>query len=106
MERQEPQGEFMGKPFYLHKRGGVFYACLVNQETGERMSARSTGERDKEAAITEVYGWLREGVPGRGGERRKAEAALGLDTILRNIRKAKLDAEGLCRLCRPLKSGA
>jgi hypothetical protein len=28
--------------FYLHKRGGVFYACLVNQETGERTIYRGT----------------------------------------------------------------
>jgi hypothetical protein len=35
----------MRRKFYLHKRGGVFYACLVNQETGLSMSARSTGER-------------------------------------------------------------
>jgi hypothetical protein len=36
LRAKKPQGEFMGKPFYLHNRGGIFYACLVNKETGER----------------------------------------------------------------------
>jgi hypothetical protein len=57
---KKPQGEFTGKPFYLHKRGGIFYACLVNQETGERLSARSTGEKNKESAVITVSGWLRQ----------------------------------------------
>jgi hypothetical protein len=35
--------EAVRRKFYPHKRGGVFYACLVNQGTGLPMSARSTG---------------------------------------------------------------
>jgi hypothetical protein len=89
--------------FYLHKRGGVFYACLVNQETGERTSARSTGERDKESAMIAVSGWLRDGIPGRGGVRRKTGAVLGLDSILRNIRKAEVDSAGALAIVKALK---
>jgi hypothetical protein len=73
--------EVMRRKFYLHKRRGVFYACLVNQETGLPMSARSTGERDRDAALIVVSGWLRDGLPGKDGERRKAEAAFDLDGI-------------------------
>jgi hypothetical protein len=50
----------------MHKRGGVFYVCMINQETGLSMSARSTGERDRDAALIVVSGWLRNGLPGRG----------------------------------------
>jgi hypothetical protein len=71
----------MRRKFYLHRRGGVFYVCLVNQETGLAMSARSTGERDRDAALIVVSGWLRDGLP--DGERRKAEAAFDLNGILR-----------------------
>jgi hypothetical protein len=70
----------------MHKRGGVFYACMVNQETGLSMSARSTGERDRDAALIVVSGWMRDGLPGRDGERRKVEATFDLDGILRGIR--------------------
>jgi hypothetical protein len=84
----------MRRKFYMHRRGGVFYACLVNQKTGLSMSARSTGERDRDAALIVVSGWLRDGLPGKSGERRKAEAAFDLDGILQGIRKAELDSGG------------
>jgi hypothetical protein len=48
------------RQFCLHNRGGIFYTCLVNQETGERMSARSTGEKNMESAVITVSGWLRQ----------------------------------------------
>jgi hypothetical protein len=54
--------------FYIHRREGVFYACLVNKEMGFPMSARSTGERDRDGSLIVVSGWLRDGLPeGRGG---------------------------------------
>jgi integrase len=67
------------------------------------MSARSTGERDRDAALIVVSGWLRDGLPGRDGERRKAEAAFDLDGILRGIRKAELDASGALSIVKALK---
>ncbi|MDR2500858.1 MAG: hypothetical protein LBD37_07265 [Treponema sp.] len=87
----------------MRKRRGVFYACLVNQETGIPMSARSTGEKERDAALIAVSGWLRDGLPGRDGERRKAEAAFGLDGILRSIRKAELDSAGALAIVKALK---
>jgi integrase len=93
----------MRRKFYLHKRGGVFYACLVNQETGLPMNARSTGERDRDAALLVVSGWLRDGLPGRDGERRKVEAAFDLDGILRGIRKAEMDTAGALAIVKALK---
>jgi integrase len=67
------------------------------------MSARSTGERDRDAALIAVSGWLRDGLPGRGGERRRAGAAFDLDGILRGIRKAELDPEGAMAIVNALK---
>jgi hypothetical protein len=93
----------MRRKFYLHKRGGVFYACLVNQETGLPMSARSTGERDRDVALIVISGWLRDGLPGKDGERRKVEAAFDLDGILRGIRKAELDSGGALAIMNALK---
>ena len=93
----------MRRKFYLHKRGGVFYACLVNQETGLAMSARSTGERDRDAALIAVSGWLRDGLPQKGGERRNTGTAFDLDGILRGIRKAELDSDAAMAIVGALK---
>jgi integrase len=93
----------MRRKFYMHKRGGVFYACLVNQETGLPMSARSTGERDRDAALVVAAGWLRDGLPGKDGKRRKAEAAFDLAGLLRGIRKADLDSGGAMAIVKALK---
>jgi integrase len=67
------------------------------------MSARSTGESDRDAALIVVSGWLRDGLPGKGGERRKAEVAFALDGILRGIRKAELDTAGALAIVKALK---
>jgi integrase len=87
----------------MHKRGGVFYACLVNQETGLPMSARSTGERGRDVALIVVSGWLRDGLLGKDGERRKVEAAFDLDGILRGIRRAELDSGAALAIVKALK---
>jgi hypothetical protein len=67
------------------------------------MSARSTGERDRDAALIVVSGWLRDGLPGKDGERRKVEAAIDLAAILRGIRKAELDSGGALAIVKALK---
>jgi integrase len=87
----------------MHKRGGVFYACMANQETGLPMSARSTGERDWDAALIVISGWLRDGLPGKDGEHRRVEAVFDLDGILRSIRKAELDSGGALAVVKALK---
>jgi hypothetical protein len=62
------------------------------------MSARSTGESDRDAALIAVSGWLRDGLPGKDGECRKVEAAFDLDGILRAVRKAELGGGGRWQL--------
>jgi hypothetical protein len=94
----------MRRKFYLHTRKGIFYACLVNQTTGLPMSARSTGERDRDAALVVVAGWLKDGLPGKDGRRRKVETQFDLDGILRGIRKAELDSDGALAIVNALKA--
>jgi hypothetical protein len=93
----------MRRKFYMHKRGGVFYACLVNQETGLPMSARNTGERGRDAALIVISGWLRDGLPGRDGERRKVDAVFDFDSILRGIRRTELDSGAALAIVKALK---
>jgi hypothetical protein len=93
----------MRQKFYMHKRGGIFYVCLVNQETGFPMSARSTRECNRDATLIVVSGWFRDGLPGKDGEHRKVEAAFDLDGILRGIRRAELDSGGALVIVNVLK---
>jgi hypothetical protein len=67
------------------------------------MSARSTGEKERDAALIVVYGWLKDGLPGKDGGRRKAEAAFDLDGILRGIRKAELDSAAAMSIVKVLR---
>jgi hypothetical protein len=53
------------RKYYLHTRNnGIFYAELVNSETGTKMTAHSTGKRSPDEAIIVVAGWLNNGLPG------------------------------------------
>jgi hypothetical protein len=49
--------------FSLYRRGKVWYAKLHNQAAGGYLSGRSTGERDRNAALLVVAELLRDGVP-------------------------------------------
>jgi hypothetical protein len=70
---------------------------------GLPMSARSTGECARDAALIVVSGWLRDGLPGKNGERRKAEIAFDLDGIPQGIRKAELDSSAALAIVKALK---
>jgi hypothetical protein len=91
----------MRRKFYLHKRGGVFYVCLVNQETGLAMSARSTGERDRDAALIVVRL-----APGRLAEQGRGTPEGFLPVPEGHAPDGQFQASGLNNLPSPDKGGA
>jgi hypothetical protein len=89
--------------YYLHARKGVYYAELVTPE-GRRLSARSTKKTTEDEALLVVADWLKNGVPtGRKGAPRPADVALGLDGVLRAIRKIDLNGNDAMRIVTALK---
>ncbi|MDR1699944.1 MAG: tyrosine-type recombinase/integrase [Lachnoclostridium sp.] len=76
--------------FYLHTRhNGVFYAEIVNPETGLKLTARSTGSKNRDEALLVVADWLKHGIPsGRKRKQRPVKTVTGLDSILKSIRKS------------------
>jgi hypothetical protein len=44
----------MRRKYYLHKRNGIFYAELVDPQTGCKLPARSTGTSDRDDALLVV----------------------------------------------------
>jgi integrase len=94
----------MRRNFYLHTRHGIYYAELVDPETGRKLPARSTGERERDKALLKVALWEANGLPtGRMRKPRPLEAAAGLDAILKSIRKTDLDGDDAMRIVNALK---
>jgi len=80
--------------FYLHTRHGIYYAELIDPETGRKLSPRSTGATERDAALLTVAKWLEHGVPaGRTGKVRPAAAIFGLDEVLSAIRREDLTVD-------------
>jgi integrase len=80
--------------YYLHTRyNGIFYAELVT-ERGLKLSARSTGTKNRDEALMIIADWLKGGIPaGRKRKPKPVELAAGLPVILKAIRQADLDTE-------------
>jgi hypothetical protein len=49
--------------FYLQNRQGIFYAALINQETGQPLTAKSTGTKNRDEALLVIAEWLKTGIP-------------------------------------------
>jgi len=90
--------------YYLHTRNNVFYAELVNPETGKRLTARSTGKTERDDAMLVVAQWLRDGIPvGKMRRPRPVSVAIGLDSILSSIRKTELNSDDAMAVVTALK---
>jgi integrase len=104
MRKSSFQEEESMRPYYLHRRSGVWYAELVELETGRKLTARSTGTQNRDEAILTVAEWRKNGVPtGRQRKPRPLELAAEIGSILRAIRKADLLSEDAMRIVNALK---
>jgi integrase len=90
--------------YYLHTRhNGIFYAELVTPE-GRKLTARSTGKTTEDEALLVVAEWLKNGVPtGRKRKPRPVDVAMGLDGILKAVRKVDLNGDDAMRIVGALK---
>jgi integrase len=89
--------------YYLHTRHGIYYAELVTPE-GRKLTARSTGKNTEDEALLVVAEWLKNGVPsGRERRPRPLDTAMGLDGILKAVRKTDLDSADAMRIVAALK---
>jgi len=92
------------RPYYLHRRSGVWYAELVDQETGRKLTARSTGTQNRDEAILKIAEWRKSGIPtGRQRKPKPIDLAADIEAILRAVRKADLFGEDAMRIVAALK---
>ncbi|GMO27554.1 MAG: hypothetical protein Ta2B_08220 [Termitinemataceae bacterium] len=92
--------------YYLHKRGGIYYAELVDTKTGLKLTARSTGTNNRDDALLIVADWLKNGIPTprlNKGDRRSVQLAFDLQSILTAVRKADIDGEAAMQIMNALK---
>jgi len=91
--------------FYLHVRhNGIFYAELVDPQTGIKLTARSTGTKKRDEALLIIADWLKTGIPtGRIKKPRSIEAAASIEAILKIIRRAELNTDDALRIIQVLK---
>jgi hypothetical protein len=88
----------------LHRRKGIWYAELVDQETGIKLPARSTGTQNRDEAILKIADWMKNGIPtGKQRKPRPVELVAEIGSILRAIRKAELLSEDAMRIVNALK---
>jgi len=89
--------------YYLHKRGEILYAELVTPE-GNKLTARSTGTKNRDEALLIISKWLESGIPtGRVRKPRTLEAAAGIENILKAIRRSELNSDDALRIVQALK---
>lgn len=94
----------MRRDYYLHTRKGIFYVEFVCPETGAKLSARSTGERDRLKARVKAELWKIQGIPsGSESKPRKIEEAAGIEAVIRAIRKSELTQDDALRVVATLK---
>lgn len=91
--------------FYLHERGRVIYAELVDPKTGRKLPARSTRTDDHDEAVLVVADWLKNGLPsGRDEARRPLSEVFTLERILDSLRGAPLDSAAAAKIADILKA--
>jgi integrase len=90
--------------YYLHRRRGIYYVEFVVPETGLRLTARSTGARDRDEAVFKAAEWLKTGIPtGRDRQCKPLEIVVGIETILKSIKKASLSQDDAVRIVAALR---
>ncbi|HOX65180.1 MAG TPA: tyrosine-type recombinase/integrase [Thermotogota bacterium] len=78
--------------FYLHRRGKIWYAELVDTATGIKLPAKSTRQTIRDEAAIVVNNWLLHGLPVRGeSSPKKISDTFDLATILTIIKKTNLN---------------
>jgi len=91
------------RQFYFHQRNGIYYAELVTPE-GYKLPAKSTGTTNRDEALLKIAEWLKSGIPsGRAREPRPIEEIAGIETVMKAMRRAGLNADDALRIVSTLK---
>jgi integrase len=91
--------------YYLHTRKNVYYAALINQQTGLPLTAKSTGTANRDEALLIIAEWLKNGLPtGKQKEPRTLEHISDVKEILKACRSVELTADDAMAIAMILKN--
>jgi len=87
------------RKYYIHKRKmGTYYVEFINQVTGKKMSAKSTGKHTKEEAIEIVESWLKNGIPPKYRMNISHAHEQTVDAIILALMDVKLTKKDVARI--------
>ena len=89
--------------FSLHRRRGIWYVQFYNPHTHRYLTARSTGESNRNAALLKVANWMRDGLPDPSRGSRRPQELVDLDLAISIIRSASLTIGDAERIVQVLK---
>jgi integrase len=91
--------------FYLYERRGIFYAALINQETGQALTVKSTEKRDRDSALLVIADWMKNGIPqGRERQPRTVDHIADFKSLMKAVRSADLTADEALTIAEALKA--
>lgn len=95
----------MKRRYYLcQRKNGFFYVEFVDPKNGAKLNAKNTGATKRREAEITCELWLKNGIPaGKKKEPKPIAEIAEIEIILRQIRKADLDAEGAMEIVNALK---
>ena len=92
------------KPFYLSRHGNIWYARIVDQKTGNQLSAISTGESDRDLAVMIVSRWFVEGIPQTNSKpKRNISEAISISRLFTIVEEMEITNEEAERILSILK---
>jgi|WetSurMetagenome_2_1015567.scaffolds.fasta_scaffold1641145_1 hypothetical protein len=99
----------MRRRYYLHKRNGIYYAELTNPFNGQKLTAISTRESNRDDALLVVADWLKNGIPRHDGKRLSVPETFTNKKIISSIKTTELtahDAEQIIKILEERKHTA
>lgn len=96
----------MRRDYYLHTRkNGIYFVEFVDKASGNKLSAKSTGETDLLKAQLKAELWKLNGIPTKRLKKtRPLEETAEIENIAKAIRKADLNADDALRIVSILKN--
>ena len=94
------------KSFYLAKRGAFWFARLVDPETGKSLTAKNTGQTDRDMASAIAAGWIISGSIPTGKQKKlvSINEKLSITRMLDHLKTMELNSSDANRIVDVLKN--